>query len=64
MTRPYARYHDTPLWRALTSALVELQATGEVHVQTASDYVVGYLCRELEAKSVVLPAALTALGDG
>ncbi len=59
MTRPFQEYRDTPLWRALAGALVELEATREVKVDTAPEYVIGYLCQELAAKQVVASSALT-----
>ena len=59
MIRPYASYRHTPLWAAVAGALAELQASGELRVDTAPEYVIGYVCRELAAKSVVAPAALT-----
>jgi hypothetical protein len=55
--RPYAQYRDTPLWAAVANVLAELQASGEVRVDTAPEYVIDYLCRELAAKSVIAPAA-------
>ena len=58
MSRPYPTYRDTPLWAAVASALADLQASGEVRVDTAPEYVIGYVCRELAAKSIVVPAAL------
>ena len=58
MVQPYASYRETPLWRAIAATLTELQATGEIKLNTAPDYVVGYLCRELEAKGVLAAAAL------
>ena len=58
MTRPFAEYQDTPLWNAVAGALAELEATGEVEVRTAPDYVIGYLCRELAAKWIVASSAL------
>jgi hypothetical protein len=61
-TQPFAEYRDTPLWSALSRALTELEASGEVRVATAPEYVIGYLCRELAAKKVV---TMTAVGrDG
>jgi hypothetical protein len=57
-TRPFAEYRDTPLWRALASVLADLEASREVAVATAPDYVIGYLCRELAAKNVVRASAL------
>ena len=59
MTRSYAQYEGTPLWRALSGALTDLESSGEVHVRTAPDYVVGYLCQELAAKWIVASSALT-----
>jgi hypothetical protein len=58
--RPFAEYRDTPLWRAVASSLADLEASREVAVATAPEYVIGYLCRELVAKRVVDPGALTS----
>ncbi len=60
--QPYAEYRDTPLWRALTTVLADLEASREVAVATAPEYVIGYLCRELAAKKVVSASALTPDG--
>ena len=57
--RAFEQYRNTPLWAAVGSALAELEATREVTVQTAPDYVIGYICQELAAKWVVASAALT-----
>ena len=59
MKHPYTEYIDTPLWRALASALADLEASREITVETGRDYVIGYLCRELAAKWVIASAALT-----
>lgn len=54
----YAEYRDTPLWRAVAAALADLEASREVRVDTAPEYVIGYLCRELAMKWVVASSAL------
>ena len=59
MARMYEQYEGTPLWRALAGALTELEANGDVKVQTAPDYVIGYLCQEMAAKWIVASSALT-----
>ena len=59
MPNQYTAYRDTHLWRAVASVVADLQASGEVHVETAPEYVIGYLCRELAAKGVVTREALT-----
>ena len=56
--RPFAEYRETPLWRALARVLADLEASKEVTVATAPEYVIGYLCRELAAKKVVTEDAL------
>jgi hypothetical protein len=58
MTRPFDEYRDTPLWNAIENTLAELVATRELRVDTAREYVIGYLCRELEAKGIITAAAL------
>jgi hypothetical protein len=59
MTRPFAEYRNTPLWGALASVLADLEASREIAVATAPDYVIGYFCRELAAKKIVTADALT-----
>jgi hypothetical protein len=54
--RSFAEYRDTPLWAAVEETLAALVASREVTVNTAPEYVVGFLCRELAAKKLVVPA--------
>ncbi len=54
----YEEYKGTPLWRALAGVVADLEASGELKVETAPDYVIGYMCRELAAKWVIASAAL------
>jgi hypothetical protein len=56
--RVYEQYEGTPLWRALASAIADLEASGEVTLHTAPPYVIGYLCQELAAKWVIASAGL------
>ena len=57
MSRTRSQFLHTPLWAAVASTVAELQATGEVRIDTGIDYVIDYLCRELVAKRVVTAAA-------
>jgi hypothetical protein len=52
-SRPFAEHRDTRLWSAIEASINELVATREVSINTASDYVVGYLCQELVAKKLI-----------
>jgi hypothetical protein len=50
----FAQFRDTPLWDAVEASIAELTSTREIAVNTAPDYVIGYLCRELVAKRLVV----------
>jgi hypothetical protein len=54
-SRPFEEHRDTRLWSAIEESIRELIATREVSVNTATDYVVGYLCRELVARKLIVP---------
>ena len=56
--RAYEEYRNTPLWHALASVVADLESSGEIKVETAPDYVIGYMCRELASKWVIASAAL------
>ena len=57
-SRPFDEYRDTSLWSAIEATIAELVATHELSVNTAPAYVVGFLCRELAAKRLIVPDAL------
>ena len=50
---PPSPFRDTPLWAALESAITELTDSREITVNTAPDYVIAHLCRELVMKKLV-----------
>lgn len=51
----FDEYRQTRLWSVLEASMAELTATREVTVNTATEYVIGYLCQELVAKKVIAP---------
>jgi hypothetical protein len=53
---PFRDTRDTPLWAAVEGTVTELVASRELSVNTAPDYVSDYLCRELVAKKLIVPA--------
>ena len=54
--RPFAEYRNSRLWSAVEASINELVATDEITLNTAPDYVIGYLCQELVAKKLVVDA--------
>ena len=53
---PFLEYRDTPLWAAVEATITELMASREISMNTAPEYVIGYLCRELVAKKLIVAA--------
>ncbi len=53
-SRPFAEYRNSRLWSAVEASITELIATKELAINTAPDYVIGYLCQELVAKKLVV----------
>lgn len=60
-SRLFAEHRGTRLWSAIEASINELVVTREISVNTASDYVVGFLYQELVAKKLI---ALRCAGDG
>ena len=64
MKQPASAHRDSVLWSALKTTLDELTKTGEIVINTAPDYVIAHLCRELAAKQLVTGAALASRDGG
>ena len=58
MTSSKNEFQGTVLWSPLEGIIAELEASGEIAVDTAPAYVITYTCRELLAKKVVTDAAM------
>jgi hypothetical protein len=56
---PFEQFRETPLWRVVAAAVAELEATREISISTAPDYVIGYLCQQLVAGRVAAESART-----
>jgi hypothetical protein len=59
MARPYEEYKDTLLWRTPAEAVAELEASREIAIATAPDYVIGHLCQQLASSELTAPKAFT-----
>ena len=55
---PYTAYEGTRLWRATRKALADLEDNRDLTVRTGHEYVVGYVCRQLERKRLVTREAV------
>ncbi len=46
---PYKHLEKTPLWKVVRRAVREMNKNGDLELQTAEEYVVGYLVQEVAA---------------
>jgi hypothetical protein len=58
MKQPASEYRGSMLWSTVQAIMADLSATGEIAINTAPDYVIAYVCRELVAKKAIAEAAL------
>lgn len=45
---PYRRFEGEPLWKALDRGIGDLEANGDIELQTNSAYIIGYLCQMVQ----------------
>jgi len=50
---PYVRYEGSPAWKSLKKALVELDRNQDIDLTEWHQYIVGYLCKQLERDGVL-----------
>jgi hypothetical protein len=58
MNPPVSKHRHSELWSAVDGIVTELKTTGEIAVNTAPNYVIDYICRELIAKKLITDAGL------
>ncbi|MEY4916710.1 MAG: hypothetical protein RL616_623 [Verrucomicrobiota bacterium] len=58
MSHPYTKFEQTPLWKAIDSAIAELERNRDVELTTARTHVIGYLCEQLAAQGTVTESSL------
>ena len=59
MAHAFDEYKETPLWRVVAAAVAELEATREITVSTAPEYVIGYLCEQLASGRIIATTEMT-----
>jgi G:T/U-mismatch repair DNA glycosylase len=53
MSHPYPEFENTALWKAIDTAVSELEQNQDIKLTTAKDYVVGYLCQQLTRQKLI-----------
>lgn len=54
MPHPYRKFEGRAVWRALDAEIAELEATGDLILQTTRPYVIGALCKRLDLLGLLL----------
>ena len=58
MSYPYSQFEETPLWKAIDTAIAELERNRDVELTSARMHVIGYLCQQLDAQGTVMDSSL------
>ncbi|MFN7139269.1 MAG: hypothetical protein ACK4UN_08020 [Limisphaerales bacterium] len=58
MSHPYSQFEQTPLWKAIDTAIAELERNQDVELTTARTHVIGYLCQQLAVQRTVIDSSL------
>jgi hypothetical protein len=58
MSHTYSEFERTPLWKAIDTAIAELERNSDVELTTARTHIIGYLCQQLAAQGTVTESAL------
>ena len=58
MKHPYAEFEKTLLWKALDTAMSDLQKNQDVVLTTTQQHVIGYLCQQLVQQRLVIAASV------
>lgn len=52
MAHPYIELENTPVWRAIEAAIVDLEENSDLSLTTAREYVVGYIAQAVSSVSL------------
>jgi hypothetical protein len=55
---PYEKYKNSELWIKLNDILKELEENQDIEITTHRDYVIGYLCENLQQEFQVIKKSL------
>jgi hypothetical protein len=58
MAEPHDRFEGTPLWDAVSRALLDLEENADLTLRTARPYVVGVLCERVAETGLLRDAAM------
>jgi len=53
MNHPYIQFENTKLWKAIDVEIEDLEKNNDLVLQTAREYVIGYLCKNLVEDGIV-----------
>jgi hypothetical protein len=58
MSHPYIEFEQTPLWKAIDTAVAKLEQNRDVELRTTREHFIGYLCQQLSAQGTVTESSL------
>lgn len=50
---PYKKYENTALWENIKQSIKDLEDNQDISLMTPPEYVVGYICKQLEKAQII-----------
>lgn len=50
---PYIEYENTPMWNLIDKTISELEENHDIKLSTAKEYVIGYICKQIESSEEI-----------
>ena len=58
MKHPYSEFEQTPLLKAIDTAVAELEQNRDVELRTTREHFIGYLCQHLSTQGTASETSL------
>ena len=60
---PYEKFENTNLWQVVEQSIFELEENQDLKLTTASEYVIGFICKKLDECKLLNETAVTENGN-
>jgi hypothetical protein len=51
---PYVKYEKTKVWKIINKSIKDLEENNDLSLSTPQEYIVGYLCEQLELEGLII----------
>ena len=54
MKHLYAKYENAKIWKIIERALEDLSKNNDIEISTCKEYVIGFICQQLESENCII----------